>query len=530
MAANSPGAATTTDGGQGAGQGPSPTLGLTGLTVNAMALIAPGAFLWTTFQAQSALANGTNSTASDMWFALIASIAIAFLTALCYSELAGIYPRAGAGSSYYFAEAAFLDKEKAHHQRWARLAKMSAGWISHLYYWVYPGILVAFIATLIAYVFSLYNTSLSVNVQMLIAVVAAVIIGFIALRGINGSTMTALAINVIQLVTLVIVSLLAIVFRATHGGIHYEQSSIISVIRPHNFTGIVYQGTIAILLLVGFESVTALGAEAKNPQRHVRQAILLSLAIQGIFAYLFEYFAANYFIGNQIVAADTSAGAASGATVTGYAAAAQSSAPLGDFLKFMGDHWFTNLGVVFATIVAITVVLALIGSILSAMNTGVRITYVMGRDREMPGLLGFLHGRYATPHWGIAAIVAVSALFGAYGVRSVDNLTQITLASNVGTFILYGLTCLVTLVAFWSHADRDLLRHKVVPIAGAALNIFMMLAVFYIAFSAGGSTADDGQKALLIVGVWVVLGVAWYVVNSLRHGRPMISPTTRATT
>src|SRR5579884_549829 len=124
-----------------ASEGMRPTLGLTGLTVNAMALIAPGAFLWTTFQAQAALSKGTQSTASDMWFALAASIVIAFLTALCYSELANIYPRAGAGSSYYFAEAAFLDKEKAHHQKWARAAKMTAGWISHLYYWVYPGIL-----------------------------------------------------------------------------------------------------------------------------------------------------------------------------------------------------------------------------------------------------------------------------------------------------------------------------------------------------------------------------------------------------
>src|SRR5438067_750190 len=146
MAANAP-----------ASQGPQPTLGLTGLTVNAMALIAPGAFLWTTFQAQAALNNGTKSTASNMWFALIASMAIAF--------------------------------------------------------------------------------------------------------------------------------------RASHGsGIHYEQSSILSVLRPHDFTGIVYQGTIAILLLVGFESVTALGSEAKNPKRHIRQAILLSLAIQGIVMYLFEYF------------------------------------------------------------------------------------------------------------------------------------------------------------------------------------------------------------------------------------------------
>ena len=35
------------------------TLGLTGVTVNAMALIAPGAFLWITFQVQASNNGGT---------------------------------------------------------------------------------------------------------------------------------------------------------------------------------------------------------------------------------------------------------------------------------------------------------------------------------------------------------------------------------------------------------------------------------------------------------------------------------------
>ena len=47
------------------------SLTLTGVTVNAMALIAPGAFLWTTFQAQSALSRGGVSTAPDMWTGLL---------------------------------------------------------------------------------------------------------------------------------------------------------------------------------------------------------------------------------------------------------------------------------------------------------------------------------------------------------------------------------------------------------------------------------------------------------------------------
>ena len=124
------------------------TLSLTALTVNAMALIAPGAFLWTTFQVQAAQMNGASSTMGEMWTGLFAALILAFLTAISYAELAKIYPKAGSGSSYYFAEAALLEKDKASHRQWARIAKFIVGWISHLYYWIYPGIMVAFSATL----------------------------------------------------------------------------------------------------------------------------------------------------------------------------------------------------------------------------------------------------------------------------------------------------------------------------------------------------------------------------------------------
>ena len=74
------------------------TLGLTGVTVNAMALIAPGAFLWITYQVQAS----NNGGATDMWSGIFAALIIAFLTAFSFSELARRYPEAGAGGSYYF--------------------------------------------------------------------------------------------------------------------------------------------------------------------------------------------------------------------------------------------------------------------------------------------------------------------------------------------------------------------------------------------------------------------------------------------
>jgi basic amino acid/polyamine antiporter, APA family len=56
------------------------------------------------------------------------------------------------------------------------------------------------------------------------------------------------------------------------------------------------QATVAILILVGFESVTSMGGEAKNPTKHIPIAVIASLLIQGLFCYLFEYFCANYFL------------------------------------------------------------------------------------------------------------------------------------------------------------------------------------------------------------------------------------------
>ncbi|MGB2673858.1 MAG: APC family permease [Methanoregula sp.] len=493
------------------------TLNLTSLLVNAMALIAPGAFLWTTFQVQAAQTNGGLTTAGEMWTGLLAALVLAFLTAISYAELANIYPKAGAGSSYYYAEASFLEKEKTGHRQWARVAKFLVGWISHLYYWIYPGIMVAFSAILIVYIFGLFGIALSVPEQILVAVLFALLNGYIAYRGITGSTMTAIVINTIQLVALIGFSILAILYRETHPSLVYA-TSVSTILIPHNFTNLLFQSTIAILLLVGFESVTSLGSEALRPKQDIKKAILLSLIIQGAFAYLFEYFAANYFVGPQLIGTDPT-----GAAVSGYAAAAASGAPIGDMIRVIGDQMLGGTGFVLVLIMAATVVLALIGTTLACFNTGVRITYAMGKDKEMPTLLGLLHGKYDTPHYGIWILVGISAALGAYGVLNIDNLTQITLASNTGTFLLYGLTNLIALWAFFHRPDASFLKHRVVPLLGFLANFVMLGAVVWLGISSGGSSATDALIAIAMVIVWLVAGAVWFISNTKKQGRPVMT-------
>ena len=209
--------------------------------------------------------------------------------------------------------------------------------------------------------------------------------------------------------------------------------------------------------------------------------------------------------------------------MTGYAAAAASGAPLGDLVKQIGDVLLApGAGTALAMILALTVLVALIGTTLACLNTGVRITYVMGRDGEVPSILGLLHGRFATPHFGILALAAVSAVIGAYGVLSADNLLQVILASNIGTFLVYGMTNLLVVIAFWHRRERNALKHVLVPGLGLFANVAMLLAILGMSLGSAGPTQSDTLIALGVVAVWIVVGAAWLVLNSRASRRSLL--------
>jgi amino acid transporter len=503
------------------------TLGLTGVTVNAMALIAPGAFLWMTYQLQAANVDAAGqSTALDMWTGIVLALVVAFLTAFAFAELARRYPEAGTGSAYYFAEKAFLDRSEGAHRKWARLAKFITGWAAHLFYWIYPGVMVAFMVVLITYISGQFGVAIPIWGQVVIAWIFSALVGSIAVRGISGSTNASIVINVIQLSALVIFSVLAIMFRVQNPlGIapgEWYHPAPTSIVFPHNFSGLLFQSTIAILILVGFESSTALGAEAINPRRDIPRGVILSLAIQGLAAYLFEYFAANYALSDRLVSAD--------GALKGIQAAGVSSAPIGDLAIQIGNVFLGGNGFAFMLVIAITVAIAILGTTLAAMNTGVRISFAMAQDTEMPDVLGLLHEKYATPYVGVILMVVISAVVGSIGVLGgVVALTGITLASNLGTFVLYALICAITFVAFVGTKDFNAFRHCIIPALGLITNIIMVLAIFVIGIISGGSTAQATYLALWISLIWLVVSVVYFLVSSARQKKHILLPVTQTT-
>jgi amino acid transporter len=579
-----------------------PTLGLTGLTMNAMALIAPGAFLWLTFVGQGT----AGATAPAMWAGIVLALLLCLATAVCYAEMAKLYP--GTGSSYYFAEQAFLNHETA--WPYARISKFIVGWGSHLYYWIYPGLMVGVMGVLVGYlVGTIWPSFMNASnpgpmFMMVIAIAFSFAVAYIAHRGVSGSTSVNIAINVIQISALVLFSVMALGYRMNHppGSVAYQFDSnsgdaysyefatqkqtvdgkptdvIVrdssgvpkplvdpngqtvpfkiaypekddkgnflahptagSVVGMHNFGWMFVQATIAILILVGFESVTSMGAEAKDAKRNVPIAVITSLLVQGALCYLFEYFAANYFL-NSGYTMQTAVG---------------SAAPIGDMMVVVGNAILgPGNGRVFMEFEAFTVFLALIGTTLSCMNTGARVTYAMGKDEELPDSMGMLHGRNLTPHRAIWTLAAISAVVGcltvinffgdagaltdatikalpqgfwsSFGYLSHDKMAAlpnsfltVTLASNFGTFVLYTLSCATCMVAFHKHPKYNPVRHLLIPVFGLVANLACM-AFYLIGPFMGYGTKMEPLMALGVAAVWGIYGWIYFARSNKSSGR-----------
>ena len=579
------------------------TLGLTGLTSNAMALIAPGAFLWLTFaiQANTGVA-GEPSTAPAMWWGILAALLLCLATAVAYAEISRLYP--GTGSSYYYAEQALLSKDKAF--KYARVAKFVVGWGSHLYYWVYPGVMVATTGIFTGYIVGFLWPNLMSGsnpgpvFMALVAVLFSFFVAWIAAKGAGASTAVNVAINVVQISALIVFAALAIQYRSGHPsgsegfqydsqtlatytfqfqrdktggtirdasgtplalldasgkpvpyritypetdatGVFLSHPSASSVVSPHKISYVFIQATVAILILVGFESVTSMGSEAKNPAKNIPIAVISSLLIQGLLCYLIEYFAANYFLN-------------SGYPMT---SASGSAAPIGDMMIIVGDALLgQGHGKYFMLAEAITVFLALIGTTLSCMNTGARVTYAMGKDDEAPEHFGILHDKSLSPRRAIWTLALISAVIGVVAVSLVfadaaapsdatiaalphgifssvgylshdklaslpNSLLTVTLTSNFGTFILYALSCFLCIVAFHKRPDYSFIKHLLIPGFGLIANLVCM-AFYLIGPFDGLGTKMEPLCALGISGAWGLYGAIYFIRSSQSKGRAVL--------
>jgi amino acid transporter len=205
---------------------------------------------------------------------------------------------------------------------------------------------------------------------------------------------------------------------------------------------------------------------------------------------------------------------------------------------------------------AFTVFLALIGTTLSCMNTGARVTYAMGKDDEAPQHFGVLHAGSLSPRkaiWTLATISAVvgviavslvfgdagaptdvaikalpSGIFSNWGYLSHDQLAAlpnslltITLTSNFGTFILYALSCLLCIIAYWKRPDFNVVYHLLIPGFGLLANVVLM-AFYVISPVFGLGTFKEPLLALGISAIWGIYGAIYFIRTSRQKGKAIL--------
>ncbi len=231
-----------------------------------------------------------------------------------------------------------------------------------------------------------------------------------------------------------------------------------------------------ISLFLGIESAVEIGEEVRNPARTMPLGIALAIALTALVY---------------------GAVAATALGLVGPAGWAASKAPLLDAARVvMGSPAATILIVGAATL-----------SIVKSMNalalTFSRSLFAMGRSGALPTALGRVHPRFATPH--VAVLLAWACAMA--GMLLPQSLVFLLLAVNLPTMLKYAACSWSATVVARHHPEIH--ARAALGMAPATVTLIGLAGVVAaLAIAAFGVEADP--RPYLLVGGWLVLGLAWW--------------------
>jgi APA family basic amino acid/polyamine antiporter len=202
-------------------------------------------------------------------------------------------------------------------------------------------------------------------------------------------------------------------------GFTYVQPANWTPFNPNGFAGISAGAAIVFFAYIGFDAVSTVAEETRNPRRNLPIGIIASLII----CTLFYAVVAAVFTG-LISYPDLKAKLAT-----------EQAEPLTMALQHVGQQFHTDLGwaigiVAFGSVIAHTAVL------LVFQLGQPRIFFSMARDGLLPKVFYKVHPRFRTPHISTILTGVFVASFAA--VASIDEMVDLT---NIGTLFAFILVC-----------------------------------------------------------------------------------------
>lgn len=392
---------------------------------------------------------------------VIAGLASA-AAALCYAEFAGMIPVAGSAYTYSYA---VLGELIAWVIGWDLLleyalvvAVVSIGWSGYV-----QALLGQLGLALPAWAEGAPGTGEGHILDLAAMLGSLAVAGLLTLRVEWGARFNAAMVAIkIAAVVLVIAA-----------GLPYVRVENWQPFMPYGFQGVVEGAAVVFFAVFGYDTLTTAAEEARDPQRQLPLAVVLSLSIS-----LALYIAMSLVL-TGLVRYDT----------------LNNAAPVAAAFTAIGLPWVTLL-------VSAAAVAGIVSVMLAFMLACARIGFAMSRDGLLPAWLAKVHPRFRTPHRPtLIAGLFTAFVAGFFPIREVAELV------NIGTLSAFVVICFAIIVLRRTRPDASrTFRTPLVPwtpLVGIGFSLWLLSKLPAVAWER--------------FGVWMALGLLLYFSYGRRH-------------
>lgn len=400
--------------------------------------------------------------------------------ALCYAEFAAMVPISGSAYTYSYAT---LGELVAWIIGWDLIIEYAVGNVAVAISWAnYFKTLVAGFGLYIPdWLSTDYRTAAKIpglfesaphilGIPIIFNLPAVSIVALITIVLVVGIRESATTTTVMVMLKLVILGFFIFV------GMKYVKPENWKPFSPNGWAGVQAGAAIVFFAYIGFDAVSTVAEEVRNPKRDLPIGIIGSLII----CTLIYIIVAAVFTGiipySQLVKM----------------LATQQAEPLTLALQYANIQKWGNL---FVGIVAFGSVVAHTAVLLVFQMGQPRIFFSMARDGLLPAKFAKVHPRFRTPHvttilTGVA--VGVCSMF-----TSIDEMVDLT---NIGTLFAFSLVCIGILILRKRDPDRPRAFKTpwvpLIPICGIASCVYLMMGLPRVTW--------------VRFGLWLVVGMVIY--------------------
>jgi len=419
---------------------------------------------------------------------IVTGIACGF-AALCYAEFAAMIPVSGSAYTYAYAT---LGELIAWIIGWDLIIEYAVGNVAVAISWgnYFKTLVAGFGIVIPDWLSTDYRTAARIpglfesaphifGVPIIFNVLAFGIVAIITIVLVIGIRESAMANTTMVALKLCVLGFFVLV------GWSYVRAENFHPFMPNGWAGVQTGAAIVFFAYIGFDAVSTVAEETRNPRRDLPIGIIGSLIICTIIYII----VAAVFTG--IIPYD----------VLRQKLATEQAEPLTMALQYANIGRWANL---FVGIVAFGSVVAHTAVLLVFQLGQPRIFFSMARDGLLPPSFAKVHPRFRTPYvttilTGVA--VALCAMF-----TSIDEMVDLT---NIGTLFAFILVCIGILIL----RKRDPNRPRTfktplvpfVPILGVTSCLYLMLGLPWITW--------------IRFGLWLVVGMVVYFSYGFRRSR-----------